>query len=80
MVSTITRNNSIHLTLINATDEAEKSASDEEEQEEVTEVKVDVLGHPILPKARIVSLKLRQVVVHEVFTKAYSKFNFLIYL
>jgi hypothetical protein len=75
-VSTMTYNNTIYLTLINAMNGAEKSSSDEEEGEEVLKVMVDILGHPILPKTHIESLKLRQVVVREIFTKAYSKFNF----
>lgn len=53
----------------------EKQPSDGEE-EEVPEVMVDVLGHSILPMHHIVHLKLRQDVVREIFTKAYSKFNF----
>jgi hypothetical protein len=46
------------------------------EEEEVPEVMVDALGHPILPTRHVVTLKSRQDVVREVFTKAYSKFNF----
>ena len=48
----------------------------EEEEEEVPEVQVDELGHPLLPTCNAVDLKSRQVVVHEIFTKAYGKFNF----
>ena len=47
-----------------------------DKEDEVLEVAVDISGHPILPSCRTVPLKLRQDVVREIFTKAYSKFNF----
>ena len=37
---------------------------------------MDKSGHPILPTCDVVHLKPKQDVVREVFTKAYSKFNF----
>jgi hypothetical protein len=72
----MTCNNSIYLTLVNATDGTEESPSDEEDGDEVPEVTVDILGHPILPKAHVETLKSRQVAVRKIFTKAYSKFNY----
>jgi hypothetical protein len=37
---------------------------------------VDASGHPILPTCNAVDLKSWQDVVRDIFTKAYSKFNF----
>lgn len=49
----------------------------DEEEDEIPEVMVDVLGHPILPPCEALCLKSRQHVVREVFAKAYSKFKLL---
>ena len=54
----------------------EKSSSDKVDEEDIPEVKVDVLGHPILPMCNVVALKSRQDVVREIFTKAYGMFDF----
>ena len=53
----------------------EKGSSDNEE-EEVLKVMVDILGHLILPTCNPAWLKLQQDIVHNIFTKAYSKFDF----
>ena len=47
----------------------------DEEEDEIPEVMVDVLGHPILPTCHAARLKSQQDVVREIFTKAYSMFK-----
>lgn len=75
-------NNFVYLTLVNDTDkDAEEKSSSDEESEKVPVVEVDESGHPILPTCgKNMNLKLRQVVVRQIFTKAYSKFGFSCYL
>jgi hypothetical protein len=59
----------------NATDEASEEERSLSDEEEVTEVMVDVSGHPMLPARYVVDLKTRQDIVREIFTKAYCKFK-----
>ena len=74
-VNTMTYNGPVY-SLINAIDEAEeKSPFNKGDEEELPEVMVDMLGHPILPIHPITNLRAQQDVVREIFTKAYSKLN-----
>jgi uncharacterized protein YcgL (UPF0745 family) len=68
--------NSIYLIRKKATDEALETPSNKEEEDEVPEVMVDVLGNPILPTSLPKNLRSQQDLVREMFTKAYSKFYF----
>ena len=54
----------------------DKDKNQSEEEEDLPEIKVDILGHPILPACQAVHLKSRQDIIHDIFTKAYSKFYF----
>ena len=79
-VSAISHNSSVYLMLINATDEEEEEGNGRfDEEEDIPEVAVDASGHPILPTSCPAGLKSQQVVVRDVFTKAYSKFELSCY-
>ena len=81
-MSMITYNDLVHLMLINATDKDpnkdNENGSSDDERERTSDVTVDDLGHPVLSTCShtTMTLKICQSVVREIFSKAYSKFDF----
>lgn len=53
--------------------EEKDKASNSDEGEDIPEIRVDVAGNPLLPSDHVVSIKIRQDLIREIFTKAYGE-------